>query len=257
MRVLIVDNEALARSALRHLCESDDDIEIIGEADSGHAAISAADRDCPDLLLLDIGLPDMSGFEVLRTMRGESAPFAIVVTAHIEHAIAAFDAGVIDYLVKPVSASRFARSIERARARLEKLPSLGNGGAGLRSACLVGERDQRLYPLDPRAIDYIESDGNYVTFRTANADYLSRDSIKRLAAILAGIGFVRIERSLLLNLRSIKYVESDGHGHYAFTLTSGTVLLSSATYREAILEVIPLVRMHKSMLPVRSLGGTE
>jgi two-component system LytT family response regulator len=106
---------------------------------------------------------------------------------------------------------------------------------------LIGEREHRLYPLDPERIDYIESDGNYVSIRSGNATYISRDSIKRLADELADFGFVRIERSLLVNIRAVLYAETVGRGRFAFTLSSGACLHSSASYRDAILRALPLV----------------
>src|ERR1700722_9023156 len=105
---------------------------------------------------------------------------------------------------------------------------------------LVGEREHRLYPLDPEKIDYIESHGNYVSIRSGNAAYVRRDSIKRLAAELAHLGFIRIERSLLMNLRAVLYAESTGRGRFAFTLVCGACVHSSATYRGAILRDVPL-----------------
>jgi DNA-binding LytR/AlgR family response regulator len=251
MRLLIVDDEPPARAALAQLCRDYDDIEVVGEAASGRAAIGAVQRLCPDVLLLDIGLPDMSGFDVLRVIRDERGPLAIIVTAHSEHAVSAFDIGAVDYLLKPIDVGRFRRSVGRAKARLEgQTVSSASGANGLGSPCLIGEKDRRLYPLHPRNIDFIESDGNYVNFRTTNADYISRDSIKRLTAILSHMGFVRIERSLLLNLHAVEFVEPAGHGTYAFTLTSGTVLQSSATYRDEILHAMPLMRTVKSTRPV-------
>jgi DNA-binding LytR/AlgR family response regulator len=105
---------------------------------------------------------------------------------------------------------------------------------------LVGEREHRLYPLDPQKIDYIESDGNYVSIRSGNVAYISRDTIKRLADELAPLGFIRIERSLLVNIRSVLYAETVGRGRFAFTLSSGACLQSSSSYREAILQALPL-----------------
>ena len=105
---------------------------------------------------------------------------------------------------------------------------------------LIGEREHRLYPLDPEKIDYIESDGNYVSIRSGNTTYISRDSIKRLAAALAHLGFIRIERSLLVNIRAMLYAEATGRGRFAFTLSSGACLQSSASYRDAILRALPL-----------------
>lgn len=105
---------------------------------------------------------------------------------------------------------------------------------------LVGERQHRLYPLAPEQVDYIESAANYVTIRSGNSEYISRDSIKRLSLALSDFGFVRIERSLLVNVRAVSYVEVVGHGSFAFTLFCGACLYSSPTYREAILRVLPL-----------------
>ncbi len=107
---------------------------------------------------------------------------------------------------------------------------------------LVGERQHRLYVLDPEKIEYIESHGNYVRFHIGDTDYISRDSVKRLAGTLADRGFVRIERSLLLNLRAILYAQRVGRGTYSFTLVSGSCLHSGATYRHEILRVLPLAQ---------------
>jgi two-component system LytT family response regulator len=105
---------------------------------------------------------------------------------------------------------------------------------------LIGERERRLYPLHPDRVDYIEANGNYVSIHSDNAAYISRDTIKRLAAVLADSGFIRIERSLLVNVRAVLYVESAGRGRFAFTLSCGVCLQSSATYRQDILRTLPL-----------------
>jgi two-component system, LytTR family, response regulator len=249
IRLLIVDEEPLARSALMRLCKRDADIQVVGEAESGMAAINAVEELRPDVMLLDVELPDMTGFEVLSAAAAGSCPLVIMITAHSEHAVAAYAVGALDYLVKPVTADRFARSIERARERCERAvlgpkhvqvllePQPARPGA--RPKLLVGERQHRLYPLDPEKIDYIESDGNYVTIRSGSSEYISRDSIKRLAADLADLGFVRIERSLLMNIKAVQYAETVGHGKFAFTLSSGACLHSTVTYRDAILRVLP------------------
>ena len=119
-------------------------------------------------------------------------------------------------------------------------PSSWCGESTLMTTLLVGERERRLYPLDPQKIDYIESDGNYVSIRSGSAAYISRDTIKRLAGELAPLGFIRIERSLLVNIRSVLYAETVGRGRFAFTLSSGACLQSSSSYREAILQALPL-----------------
>ncbi|HEX4242396.1 MAG TPA: LytTR family DNA-binding domain-containing protein [Steroidobacteraceae bacterium] len=113
------------------------------------------------------------------------------------------------------------------------------GLPGRRPKILVGERQHRLYPLDVEKIDYIEADGNYVTIRAGNAEYISRDSIKRLTEDLAAFGFVRIDRSILLNIRAVEFAEPVGRGTLAFTLSCGRCLHSSKTYRDAILSILP------------------
>jgi DNA-binding LytR/AlgR family response regulator len=124
----------------------------------------------------------------------------------------------------------------------------GDRGPGL-PLFLVGEREHRLYPLDPRAIDYVESAGNYVTYHLAGVEYICRESIKRLAALLAPAGFVRIERSLLLNVRAIAYAQPLGHGSFVFTLATGARLHSGHAYRDTILAALPLRRRAPSPVP--------
>ena len=152
----------------------------------------------------------------------------------------------VDYLVKPAGADRFEHAIERIRRHhfLEETAERQLTRdilrlLGRRPKILVGERQRRLYPLDIDKIDYIEADGNYVTIRAGNAEYISRDSIKRLSNDLADFGFVRIDRSILLNIRAVHFAEPVGHGTLAFTLNSGACLHSSKTYRESILRVLP------------------
>jgi two-component system LytT family response regulator len=259
MKLLIVDDEPHTRSELILHCERNEDVDVVGEAGSGMAAIDAAERLRPDVMLLDVELPDMTGFDVLRAARVTNRPLGIMLTAHADHALTAFAVGALDCLVKPVNADRFDQSIERARQQCD--PSDADhesersaaaqdvaGGTGSTLRLLVGEREHRLYPMHPETIDYIESDGNYVTILSGNAKYISRDTIKRLAADLADVGFIRIERSLLVNIRAIAYVEAIGRGMFAFTLSSGCVLHSGSSYRDSILSRLPMRRlpMHRS-----------
>ncbi len=166
--------------------------------------------------------------------------------------------GALNCLVKPVSADRFDQSIERARQRRDptdagdeaasarrqaQFPTAAPDSPGSPFKLLIGEREHRLYPMNPEAVDYIESNGNYVTIRSGNANYTSRNTIKRLSADLAHIGFIRIERSLLVNIRAVAYVETVGRGIFAFTLASGSVLHSSSSYRDSILRMLPMRRV--------------
>ena len=218
MKVLIVDDHAETRNSLIRLCERRNDVQVVGEAACGTAAIDAAGPLDPDIVLLGVELPDMSGFDLLRAVAADPGPLGIVATSCADHATRAFEEGAFDYLVMPVAAMRFDQAMTRAHHRLSCTPS-GCGRFVSSSPELdrsvpgpprfvVGERLRRLYPLDPRSIDYIEADGNYVTLRAGNVEYLSRDSIKRLARQLAELGFIRIERSLLVNAKAIAYAES-------------------------------------------------
>jgi two-component system LytT family response regulator len=228
---------------------------VVGEAACGKAAIDAAGTLKPDIVLLDVELPDMSGFELLRAVAAGSRPLGIMVSNCADHANRAFDEGAFDYLVMPVAAKRFNRTMTRARNRLTyPLPAYGRLAADsselgptvpVSPRFLVGERQRRLYPLDPKSIDYIEADGNYVTLRAGKVEYLSRDSIKRLSMQLAELGFIRIGRSLLVNSAAVSYAEVAGHGTYALTLVSGVCLRSSAAFRNSILRIIPLPALSK------------
>jgi two-component system LytT family response regulator len=255
VKILIVDDQAHARDSLVRLCERNEDLHVVGEADCGVAAIDAAGKLNPDIMLLDVELPDMSGFELLRSMGEDSHSFGIMIAQCADHAVRAFAEGAIDYLVTPVTAERFDRAMARARHLLDCAPpgydrypskplELGRT-APVSPRFLVGERQRRLYPLDPKSIDYIEADGNYVTLRAGKVEYLRRDSIKRLSTQLADLGFIRIERSLLVNAAAVLYAEVAGHGTFALTLNSGACLHSSAAYRDSILRIIPLPAMPK------------
>jgi len=246
LRLLIVDEEPAARCALAQLCHQTTDLQIVGEVGSGGAAIDAVEDLAPDVMLVDVALPDMSGFDVLRLAGTSVRPLGITTSHQSEYAERAIAEGAVDHLVKPVSADRFEHAIGRVRQRcsIREAAERQLTGQMLRllgrpPKLLVGERQHRLYPLDIEKIDYIEADGNYVTIRVGNEEYISRDSIKRLATDLADFGFVRIDRSILLNIRAIHFAVPVGHGTLAFTLSSGACLHSSKTYRETIVRMLP------------------
>jgi two-component system LytT family response regulator len=238
LRVLIVDDEPLARHQLARLCEQHGDLDVVAQAASGAAAIEAVRAHQPDLMLLDVELNDMSGFDVLRSFTDSRAPLAIIVAPCPERALEAFESNAIDYLTKPVDTSRFGTAIDRARQRHSRAAVTEQpaaGGAGTASK-LLGEKARRLYFIDVHAVEYIESDLNYVSIHTADCSYLSRNTMKHLTAALAQFGFVRIHRSLLLNLRRVAFAERIGHGTLAFTLAGGRRLESGPAYRKVILQ---------------------
>jgi two-component system LytT family response regulator len=224
--------------------------------DKGLFALQVARRLGPNLVLVDIDLSDMSGFDLLEKVREHSIP-GIVVTTRTDCALRAYEAGALDYITKPVSSKRFLQAISRARQWLTGseacqvgtgCPSVAHGSDSTSTRVmtlpqlLVGERQHRLYVLDPAEIHYVEADGNYVIFRAGCGEYISRNTLKHLEATLQVFGFLRIENSLLVNVGAIDYVVPIGRGRFAFTLRSGVSLRSSSTYRARILEWLPLGR---------------
>jgi len=238
MRVVIVDDEPLARSRLVHLCQEHAGVEVVAQAGSGADAIEAIKAHRPDVVLLDVELQDMTGFDVLRSLESREGPLAIMVTAHPEHAMQAFDSNAVHYLTKPVDGGRLVSAIGRARKRLslQRSESLDRSEPSLRQ--ITGEKAQRLYFIDVESIDYVESEANYVALHVGDERYLARNTMKHLAGALAPLGFVRIERSLLINLRRVAFAERVDRGAFAFTLRNGRRLVSSTTYRKGILEEI-------------------
>lgn len=248
MRILIVDDEPIARLRLLRLCEQRADLEVIGQAESGTTAIEAIRAQQPDLVLLDVELPDMTGFDVLQALHGQFEPVTIMVTVHPNHGLQAFEFAAVDYLTKPVDLGRFGDAIERAQRRLRpatesileqlvaqlrmSVPSRGGSGA----QTLVGENGRRLYVLETPNIDYVEADGNYVLMHVGKDRYISRNTIQRLESLLGPLGFVRIERSVLVNLRQVAYVERIGHGEFAFTMRTGARLISTRSHRRTIVQ---------------------
>jgi len=245
MRVLIVDDEPLARLRLLHLCKERGDLDVIGQAESGARAIEAIRAEHPDLVLLDVELQDMTGFDVLRALK--PAPAAIMVTMHQHGALQAFEVEAIDYLMKPVDAARFAHAIERARRRLQPaivaddlVAELGakvlERLSAVRDVRIVGENARRLHFLEAATVDYIAADGNYVVIHVGPESYISRNTMQHLESMLAPTGFVRIGRSALINLRRVAYLERIGQGEFAFILRTGERLVSNRSYRRAIIQ---------------------
>jgi two-component system LytT family response regulator len=235
MRVVIVDDEPLARSRLVHLCEEQSGVQVVAQASSGADAIEAIKTHRPDLVLLDVELQDMTGFDVLRSLEPREGPLAIMVTAHPEHAMEAFNSDAVHYLAKPVDGRRLDNALVRARNRLS-LEHTDSGVNSLRH--ITGEKAQRLYFIDVETIDYVESEANYVALHVDEERYLARNTMKHLAGVLGPLGFVRIERSLLINLRRVAFAERLDRGAFVFTLRNGRRLVSSSTYRKGILEEI-------------------
>lgn len=254
--LLLVEPDPPSRARLVELCAcTGGAARVIAEVCLGAEAFQAAERLRPDVIVVASGLSDMSGLDAVRALRDRYRRRAILVIANPQERPDALAAGVLDYLMRPIEAEAFETALLRARGRfgpqksVTRAPMSSYSAASLRSEVecdrpfiLVAEREQRLYPVEPRRIDYVESAGNYVKFHVEKCEYIARESMKRLEVILGLAGFVRIERTLLVNILAISFVETVGHGAFAFTLKTGVRLHSGPSYRETILRALPLRR---------------
>lgn len=254
--VLLVESVPAAREDLVELCECRSTAaRVIAEVSLGAEAFQAAETLRPDVILVASRLSDMTGLDAVRALRDRYRRRAILVIGSPQERSDALAAGVLDYLMRPIDPEAFETALQRARGRFgtRKLASRSNvscysvASLGSELQCdrpflLVAEREQRLYPVEPRRIDYVESAGNYVKLHVDKHEYIARESIKRLEVVLGVAGFVRIERTLLVNILAISFVETVGHGAFAFTLKNGVCLHSGPGYRETILRALPLRR---------------
>jgi two-component system LytT family response regulator len=258
LRIAIVDAEPLSRSILVRLCQSISTLEVVAQVGSGAEGLHALNAEQPDVLLIDTDVPDMDGFELIRLVASGGFTLPIMVSARASQAVAAYNADVLDFLAKPVAPERFEEALRRVHRRRESFqPPLApvpqaawplNARPGSRGApqFIAGERERRLYLIDPKTIDYIEAYGNYVRIWSGMYSYISRERIAELSALLSASEFVRIERSKLLNLRAVAYIEKSKPGTFTFTLGTGTRIDSTPTYRDEILRAV-----HPGTLSVR------
>lgn len=237
MRVLIVDDEEPARNLLRELVGEIDGVEIAGEAANGFEAVQRAEELLPDLLLLDIRMPKLSGFEVLELL-GDRFP-AIFVTAHDDRALEAFEVQAVDYVLKPVSAERLREALERARRRIAAGSPAPAGRALARAAEREGaplervlvREEGRIDVLPAAAIDYVEAADDRVVLVARGARHGKAERLKELAAALDPQRFVRIHRSYLLNVERLARLELYAKDSWIAILTDGTKLpVSRAGY---------------------------
>jgi len=243
IRALVVDDEPLARRAVRRLLDHDADIEVVAECGDGRTAIAAIGRLQPDLVFLDIQMPEMDGFEVVREVGVDLMPVTVFVTAYDRHALRAFEAHALDYLVKPFSEARFAEALRRARQHIagnlnqealrNVVAALGAGeGRNPYAQRLPVAHDGHVIFVDTAQIDWIEADGNYARLHVGAHAYELRETLTRIEQKLNPQDFVRIHRSTIVNLRSIREIHPWFHGHHLVVLKSGQELRMSRYQRE-------------------------
>jgi two-component system LytT family response regulator len=232
IRALVVDDESLARRNVTLLLRRDPDVGPIAECASGADAIEEIRRSKPDLVFLDVQMPECDGFDVLELLGGELPPAVVFVTAYDEYALRAFDAGALDYLLKPFDDARFARALTRAKERLAH-----HLAPKPRAAERVVVRSQgRVLFVKAADIDWIEAAGYYACLHVGNDTHVLRRSLSDLERDLDDGNFIRIHRSIIVNLERIRALELQPGGEYEVVLSSGARLRLSRRYRKRLQE---------------------
>jgi two-component system, LytTR family, response regulator len=238
MRALIVDDEAPARSKLRQLLQEQSDIAIAGECANGPEAVLAAVETPVDVMFLDVEMPDMDGFEVLRLLGDARPPTIVFVTAFDEHAIRAFEVDALDYLLKPFDRGRF----EAMLARLRRRASSASADALARLSesrqqylrRLVAREAGRIVLVPLEEVDWIESANNYVRVHRGGTSTYVRTTLKELEERLDPDHFSRVHRTAIVAIDRIAQIEPVSHGDYRLRLRGGAELPVSRTYNETL-----------------------
>lgn len=230
---IIADDEPLARERVRTLLSEEPDVEVLAECANGAQTLKAAQEHEPDLLFLDVQMPRLNGFEVLEAL-GQPLPVVIFTTAHDEHALRAFEVNALDYLLKPFTEARFKRAVQRARDQLEKNSKrqpdarlaalLDHVRASTPGGRILVRSPERIVFLKPEEIDHVEAAGNYVVLHAGKETHIVRETTAAMEARLAGAGFMRISRSIIVNLARVREVQPIAPGQYSVLLKNGTRL---------------------------------
>jgi two-component system LytT family response regulator len=242
IRAVIVDDEPLARRRIRSLLVKAEGVELVAECANGREAIQAIEASPPDLLFLDIQMPEVDGFDVLRAIGAGHVPVVIFVTAYDQFALRAFEAHALDYLLKPFDDERFEAALQRARERIRQQQG---GDLDRRLRALLQEvRGERGYlrrlvvPTGPRSvfvrteeIDWIEAERNYIRLHVGGRAHLLRENLGHIESALDPAAFCRIHRSIIVNVDRIQSVASLCGGEYLVVLHDGTRLTSGRSYR--------------------------
>ena len=249
IRALVVDDEPMARDRVLSLLQQEDDVEVVGECGDGTQAVLAIQNQSPDLVFLDVQMPGHDAFEVIQAVGADRMPTVIFVTAYDEYALKAFEVHALDYLLKPFGRDRFQRTLQHARAYLERRRA---GDLGKRLLALVNDikteptptrldrlvvkSGGRVFFLRTDEIDWIEAAGNYVRLHLGDESHLFRETMNRMDARLDTRRFVRIHRSRIVNTERVKELQPWFNGEHVVVLQNGTRLTLSRGYREKLQE---------------------
>ncbi len=247
---LIVDDEPLAREKIRGFLEAEADIKIIGECRDGREALIQIEELEPDLVFLDVQMPELDGFEVLDHLEKDRLPTVIFVTAYDQYALKAFDVHAVDYLLKPFDRKRFRDALERARMAFER-QQVGSMKQQLLALLddfhkrqpqfadrLVIKSAGRVVFLRTKDIDWIDAAGNYVKLHSGQETHLLRETMNHLETRLDPQKFLRIHRSTIVNVERIRELQQQFHGDYLVILQNGQRLTLSRSYRDRIQELL-------------------
>jgi two-component system LytT family response regulator len=242
IRVVIIDDEPLGRQKLRRLLKGEADVEIVGEFDGGGQTVHELRRLAPDLVFLDIQMPERDGFTILKQMEGHDIPHVIFVTAYDQYALRAFEIHASDYLLKPFDRERFHGSLQRVREDIQKSKTRKIDDRLV--ALLEDLKASREFPdrlavksgghihfVRTGELDYVQSAGNYVRLHVGLKSYLLRETMNDIQAKLNPQQFVRIHRSTMVNIESVKELQPWFGGSYVVILNNGTRLNMSRAFR--------------------------
>jgi len=253
IRTIIADDERLARKKLRNLLSSEPQVEVVTECPNGRQTVSAIRSFRPDMLLLDIQMPDLNGFEVLSELSSDEMPQVIFTSAYDQYAIRAFETRALDYLLKPFDQDRLHAAIERASVEIRKskdqeftnrvLELLSSVNSAKKAIPEFEDRlairtNGRVVFLNLDEIHWVEAAANYVRLNTGKDSYLFRETISRISERLNPVDFVRIHRSMIVNARRIKELIPVNSGEYVVILNSGKELSCSRGYRANLQHLI-------------------
>jgi two-component system LytT family response regulator len=247
LRTLIVDDEPIARRVLREELGSFPDVEIIGEAEDGVAALEKISADHPDLVLLDLQMPGMGGLEVVRNLKGGTPmPVIVIVTAYDKYALQAFEAGAIDYLLKPVGGERLTEAIERARRltereaaeRLAQLQEIAEQPAIPQARRIVGRIGEEYFLLSADEISAFQADGEMVWIIAARKKYLATQTLKVLEQRLRNTSFRRIHRNALVNVDHVRKMSALSSQRWLITLRNDQEFVASKRQAGSIRQLL-------------------
>ena len=234
MRVLIADDEAIARQVLRELLAGQTGVRIAGEAATGSEAVARVRKTKPDVVLLDLQMPELDGFAVARSLQGGRLPLIIFVTAYREHALEAFDTGAVDYLLKPVRRDRLSAALEKARTQLAGIQETAGVPAVSASQRIVGRRRNEQRFFKPEEVIAFQADHEVVYLISKEGRHYAEGSLKQLESSLPQPPFRRVHRAAIINADHIRTVSPLSSRRWLLTMSDGTEITVSKRMTGAI-----------------------